>query len=126
MVLRGYLVCFANFHRCYLLKRRKVAPLALKTNDTPPSHFSRLDLSHWTVLCLLLSFEKNFYRWRDAKEHRVKMHSFLASMSTFINKKPSTTNHNNFICQCQVYSFEATNDKLNPALKQNIFEGRPT
>ena len=49
------------------------------------------------------------------------MHSFLKATCALINKKSSITYHINFIYPQQVYSCEATNHKLIPALKRNIF-----
>ena len=45
----------------------------------------------------------------------------LHSSGSLINKRPCIASHSNLIYPCQVCSFVATNHKLNPAFKWNIF-----
>ena len=47
------------------------------------------------------------------------MHSFLVATGSLIIKA-RITHHDDFLYPCQVYSFEATNHKFNPAFKRNF------
>ena len=55
--------------------------------------------------------------------HWGSIHLSFVDTSAFINKKPRTTNHNNFIYPYQVYILQATIHKPNIAFKENIFKG---
>ena len=84
---------------------------------------NKFDLSFVTYvgrnnLCLFFVL---LYSKEKEKQKRGDKHSILVAEASSINKKLRFTNRSNFLYSSQIYNFEATNHKLNPAFKENIF-----